>query len=125
MALPCKSVLIVEDDSATREVLANALDLQGVMTVPARDAAEAMRVLDGGFQPSVILLDMVLPRVSGLELLPVLRKHRSAVGVPIVGMSASPRELAMANGALDAKIEKPFDLEILCRTLAEVCEGLG
>ncbi len=104
--------LVVDDDAGVREVLADALGLEGIEFVLARGAAEAIGALDAGFRPSVILLDLLMPGVSGERLLPQLRQHPAANAVPVIAMSASPDRLARIEGP-DARLAKPFDFDAL------------
>ena len=124
MAHPCRRALVVDDDEGVREVIADALSLEEIDVVTARGAAEALSALDEGCRPTVILLDLLMPGVSGERLLPMLRQHPAARGVPIVAMSASPDRLARIDGP-DARLAKPFDLSVLLDTMGRLCAGGG
>jgi hemerythrin-like metal-binding protein len=120
MAHPCRQALVVDDDEGVREVIADALSLEGIDVVPACGGAEAISALDAGCRPSIILLDLLMPGVSGERLLPMLRQHPGAHGVPIVAMSASPERLARIDDP-DARLAKPFDLSVLLDTMGRLC----
>jgi hemerythrin-like metal-binding protein len=122
IAHPCRQALVVDDDAGVREVIADALNLEEIEVVPARGGGEAIAALDGGCRPGVILLDLLMPGVSGERLLPLLRQHPSAHGVPIVVMSASPERLARIEGP-DARLAKPFHLDALLATIDRLCAG--
>ena len=117
------TILVVEDDPAVREFLADALSDQGYRVLQARDGAEAIHALDGkppdtGF--SLVLLDMMLPVLDGLGVL----NHLATQGAvpPVVGMSASSRQLAAAQSTgAQATIAKPFDLYRLLDVVAHHC----
>ena len=122
-------VLVVDDDAGIREVLADALLLEGIPVVLVPGGAEALAALDQGLMPSVILLDLLMPGVSGERLLAILRQHPSARGAAIVAMSASPERLVRIDGP-DAKLPKPFDLHTLLETIGRLARrneatGLG
>jgi hemerythrin-like metal-binding protein len=120
MEHPCRQALIVDDDTGLREVIADALRLEEIEAVPVRGAAEAIAALDGGCRPNIILLDLLMPGVSGERLLSMLRQHPGAYGIPIIAMSASPERLARIDGP-DARLAKPFDLETLFDTMRRLC----
>jgi two-component system phosphate regulon response regulator PhoB len=117
------TILVVEDDPAVREFLADALSDQGYRVLQARDGAEAIQALDE--KPpdtdfSLVLLDMMLPVVDGLGVL----NHLATQGAvpPVVAMSASSRQLAAAQSTgAQATIAKPFDLYRLLDVVAHHC----
>jgi hemerythrin-like metal-binding protein len=124
IAHPCRQALVVDDDAGVREVIADALQLEDIDVVPARGGGEAIAALDGGCRPGIILLDLLMPGISGERLLPVLRQHPHAHGVPIVVMSASPERLARIEGP-DARLAKPFHLDALLATIDRLCAAAG
>ncbi len=117
-------VLIVEDESPVRELLAYVLRDEGHDVVEARDGAEALRLLAGYPEPPanvcLILLDMMLPRTGGLQVLQYLAEQ--GLRVPVIAMSASRRHLqaATAHGARDV-VPKPFDLEAVLAIVERNC----
>jgi hemerythrin-like metal-binding protein len=120
MAHLCTQALVVDDDVGVREGIADALRLDGIDVVPARGAAEAIAALERGCRPNIILVDLLMPGVSGERLLSMLRQHPGARGVPIVAMSASPERLARIEGP-DALLAKPFGLDALLETVERLC----
>jgi DNA-binding response OmpR family regulator len=118
------TVLVVEDEPAVREMVADFLRDEGYTVEEARDGAEAIRSLDHHCERSdhlcAVLLDMMLPRVDGVG---VLRHLTSAgVDVPVVAMSASREHLAaaLAMGA-QTVVPKPFDLDRLLSVVTNNC----
>jgi len=65
---PGRSILIVEDDAPTRELIAEMLTTHGFVVTTARDGAQA-RAQVAAALPELVILDMMLPEVSGFELL--------------------------------------------------------
>jgi two-component system, OmpR family, response regulator MprA len=118
------TVLVVEDEPAVRDLVADLLREEGYQVEEARDGAEAIRRLDWYERHPDhlcgVLLDMMLPRVDGLSVL----RHLTAVGaeVPVVAMSASREHLraALAAGARIA-VAKPFDLDRLLSAMYTTC----
>ncbi len=118
------TVLVVEDEPAVREMVADFLRDEGYEVEEARDGAEAIHRLDTHRRRAdhlcAVLLDMMLPRVDGVGVL----RHLATVGagVPVVAMSASREHLAaaLAAGARIA-VPKPFDLDRLLSAMHMNC----
>src|SRR3982751_4968102 len=93
--------LVVEDEESVQELVAEVLWNEGYSTVEARDGQQAIEILDELILPSdipcVVLLDMMLPQVSGLRVLHHLKERGS--DLPVVAMSASRLALAAARSA--------------------------
>ncbi len=118
------TVLLVEDDPAIRELVAELLRGQGYSVLEAEDGAEAIHCLvqqrAAAQLPSAMILDMMLPQVSGVEVLRYLQGLR--VSLPVVAVSASQEQLAKAKAAgAQATLAKPFDLDRLLGTVERYC----
>jgi CheY-like chemotaxis protein len=119
------TVLLVEDEPAVRELAADVLRDEGYDVVEARDGLEAMQFIDE-YAPladhaAVVLLDLMLPKVGGLQVLERLQQTADATP-PVVAMSASSIHLTQAALAgADATLAKPFDLTTLLDTIARYC----
>ncbi|HLU25897.1 MAG TPA: response regulator, partial [Longimicrobiales bacterium] len=88
------SILVVDDESALREVLSLRIADWGYDVHTAADAAEAERLIQER-RPDVVLSDVVLPDVTGLELLRRLKRHSPSL--PVI--------LITAHGTIDAAVE--------------------
>jgi CheY-like chemotaxis protein len=117
------TVLLVEDEPTVRSLVAECLGDEGYAVVQVSDGAAAVRALNRYRPPppqlSLVLLDMMLPHVSGLGVL----QHLGALDsyVPVVAMSASRPHLAAATAAgAQAVLAKPFEVERLL-DLVEHC----
>jgi hemerythrin-like metal-binding protein len=118
--------MVVDDDPSVLQVIGDALGVEGIDAVLVSSARAAIGALDAGIRPSAILLDLLMPKVSGLDLLDELRQHPMACGVPIIVMSASPQLLENARLMRpEAELPKPFDLDALYGTLAGLCAAEG
>ena len=112
------SVLIAEDNSDTRLMLNVLLESEGFEVVTAEDGAEALENL-AHKRPDIILTDLMMPNVDGLELIRRVREQEEFADLPIVAMSAFGGDhLAKAylTGATET-IRKPFDSIGLVETL--------
>ena len=121
------TILIVEDDIATRVCLADFLSGEGYAVSTVGDCAEAMQLLDRGRAtgrnlPRLIILDMLFPELSGLVLLDYLTEL--GIDVPVLAISASQKMLTYAAAAgVQALLEKPFDLDQLVAVVTRWCEA--
>lgn len=108
--------LVVEDEESVRELIAEVLWNEGYSTVEARDGQQAIELLDEVILPSdapcVVVLDMMLPLVSGLDVLNHLKERDARVPVVAVSAASMPLAAARATGT-NATLAKPFDLNQL------------
>ena len=116
-----ESILIVEDDPSILRGLQMNLGLEGFRVTAARDGEEAVR-LARSQSPDLIVLDMTLPKKSGIEIIRQLRGE--GIDTPIVVLSAKGDEadkvLALSLGA-DDYVTKPFGLgELIARIRASL-----
>jgi two-component system response regulator RpaA len=110
--------LIVEDDDATREMLATALKMTGYRVRSAPDGLAGLRLLEA-YEPDVVVLDLNLPIATGFDVLTELRavaKTRSTPVIAISGMDASLKA-ARENREFVATIPKPFEPEAIVRAV--------
>lgn len=102
-------ILLVEDDAAIRESLAECLDLAGHTVRAAAGGQEALAWLREGNRPRVVLLDLLMPGMGGEEVVEELRAAPATRDLPVVLMTAaSPGEVGRAR--VDALVAKPFEL---------------
>jgi len=108
-------VLVVEDDPALGDVIVTALKDDGLDAKLAQDGDEAMRDVDD-LSPSVMVLDLMMPRRDGFSVLRELRADGRISNLPVIVVTAifgmSERLYASELGAADY-ITKPFDLDDL------------
>jgi two-component system response regulator AtoC len=114
--------LVVEDDGAVRELLAEMLELRGLEVQAVASAEGALRALRSSALPDVIVLDRRMPGMSGDDLLRRLKAQPewSRILVAVVsGMPRGERELAAEP---DAYLEKPFDADRFDEALSHLGE---
>jgi CheY-like chemotaxis protein len=116
-------VLLVEDSANLRHLFARVLKGIGFEVCEAANGREALECL-AGFEPDVVLTDLMMPEVDGFELIRRLRAMPSMAEVPIVAMTAAAtteaeREARRA-GAPDL-LAKPFDSRALLDRLDDLC----
>jgi CheY-like chemotaxis protein len=103
-------ILIVEDDIAIQEMLTAVLEPEGYDVAIASDGARALNVAND-MTPDLIIMDLLLPRLNGIDAIQQLREKPAFATLPIIAMSAVPPLLYAAEqcGAT-ARVEKPFDI---------------
>jgi DNA-binding response OmpR family regulator len=113
-----KTVLVVEDDANLLDVLRYNMTREGYRVVTAQDGEEALAAARAE-KPDLLILDIMLPRIDGLEVCRILRKEMS---VPILMLTAKADEIDKVVGlevGADDYVTKPFSLrELLARVKA-------
>ena len=121
-------ILIVDDENAIREMIKVALELAGFVCIEAASAVKAMPLIVDE-RPDLILLDWMMPEVSGIELLRRLRRDELTKEIPIILLTAKAEEQntvqALDSGA-DDYMTKPFrpqELTARIKSLLRRTEG--
>jgi DNA-binding response OmpR family regulator len=111
-------ILVVDDDSRLRQVIAEFLRDEGFAVATAATGIQALAIIDEE-QPALILLDMHLPEMDGRELASEIRAR--AISLPIIVMTAASdaRDWALEIGAV-SYIPKPVSLPSLVKRLDEL-----
>lgn len=116
------TILVVEDDTDIREVVAELLEAEGYRVAQAANGKEALDHLrQAEVLPCVVLLDLMMPVMSGPELLEILAADPSLSNLPVVVVSA----MADRGRAPGVKrfLRKPVSSEALREVVAEYCTG--
>ena len=117
------SVLLVEDEPAQREVLAYNLEAEGFAVTQASNGEEAL-LLVAEAAPDLILLDWMMPLVSGLEVCRRLKMRPETRGIPIIMLSARSEDVDKVRGleiGADDYVIKPYSLvELMARLRAHL-----
>ena len=107
-----RTVLVVDDDAAIRELVAELLDEAG-FTVLEADRGKTALDLAQEHVPSLVLVDHLLPDMSGLDLLERLRARRACRHIPVMLVSGLADRLADRDHGADSVLAKPFDINEL------------
>jgi DNA-binding response OmpR family regulator len=114
-----KTILICEDDENLRQLIRVVIGA-GYRIVEAGDGYEAL-ALAREHRPDLIILDLMLPRLSGIDVLESVREELAADGTHILVMSAWPNaHEAALNAGADAFLPKPFEADMLSAIVSEV-----
>jgi len=118
-------ILVVDDEQSYRDALRIALEREGFRVEVAADGAEAIARFDA-VRPALVLLDVMLPRISGID---VCRELRTRSQVPIIMVTARNAEIDAVVGlevGADDYVTKPFRLrELVARVRAALRRGRG
>ena len=109
-------VLAVDDEPINLQVLENHLKLRGYDVIPARNGQEAMDVIDGERPFDLVLLDIMMPKMSGYEVCQKLRQNHPANELPIIMVTAKNRVADLVKGfkaGANDYLVKPFSKDEL------------
>jgi two-component system response regulator MprA len=115
-----KRILVVDDEDAIREVIAETLELEGYRVEKAADGNQALAMVKAT-HPDAIVLDLMMPGMDGWTFLKLCRTDELCIGTPIMVMSAY-RKLADATRDLQVQacLEKPFDLDVFLKAIEQL-----
>jgi DNA-binding response OmpR family regulator len=114
------TILIIEDDPATAELMTDVLAAAGYEPLLAREGSEALRMIRER-HPSAITLDLALPGVDGRSFLLSLRSEEQTKRTPVIVVSANSENLnAFERRTVNQVIPKPFDVEDLLTAVKRV-----
>lgn len=116
---PWNSVLAVDDDPDILLAFKDVLEMEGHTVLLARSGREALELLRRGVRPAVILLDLMMPDISGWEFRELQVADAALASIPVVvvsGQGVSAREVAALG--VDGYLKKPVDLEQLLGTVS-------
>ena len=106
------TVLIVEDDVDTREMLGRYLELEGFRVETAANGRQALERLEAGSEPSVIVLDLMMPVMDGWQFRREQARRDEIANIPVIVVSAAGKDRISQIDA-DAYRSKPVDLDEL------------
>ena len=116
------SVLIVEDDKFLQKILLTKFQKEGFDARGAMDGEEAIKELLT-FKPTVILLDLILPKLTGFEVMTELRTNPKTTGIPVVILSnlsqEEDRRRALDLGALDFLVKADISINSVVQRVKE------
>ena len=121
MSKPAGKILIADDEPSVRDSVGYALDQEGFEVTPAVDGIDAEEKLVGDFDYDLLILDIMMPGKSGLD---ICREVRSRSAVPIIILTAKDAEVDKVVGlevGADDYVTKPFSVrELLGRVRAQL-----
>lgn len=116
-----RTILVVEDDADIRDSLADVLESEGYRVGTAANGREGLDRLQHMGRPCLILLDLMMPVMSGGEFLSVLRRSQLHASLPVVVVSAWPKDAHRLGDAAQAFVRKPVALDSLLAIVGRFC----
>lgn len=120
MNTPSTRILVVDDNDALRENLAEALQLEGYDVAVASDGQGALAALHHDPRFAAVLLDLMMPGMDGRELLARIRGDPRLASLPVVMTTGHTGPRARAGVPADAFLTKPFGVRELLAALRQV-----
>lgn len=120
-----KKVLIVEDDSTLRNVLLEFFEAEGLDVKSASDGEEGLKILEE-FVPDVILLDIILPKKDGYEVMKEIKENEKTKNIPIVLLTnlggLNDIEKALALGATTYLVKGDYQVREIVEKVKDILE---
>src|SRR3954468_15078633 len=117
-------ILVVEDHKDSREMLEEFLTEEGFAVESAVNGLQALERLLKGPRPDVVLLDLMMPVMTGWDLMARVVEEPSLWGLPVIVVSGAGSTRPVPRGII-ASIPKPLDLNLLMETLGRLRMGTG
>ncbi|MBV9787745.1 MAG: response regulator [Chloroflexi bacterium] len=117
------NILIVEDEFLIRDALTEFLEEEGYRVVGAANGQEALNMLRKGLVPDLILLDLMMPVMSGMQFLDEQQADSRLASIPVVLLSAdrNSQEKVLSSAPVEY-LEKPVRLTDLLDTVERYCQ---
>lgn len=105
--------MVVDDDRAILDMVSELLDYEGYPVIAVSESRDALKCANDR-QPALILLDMMMPEMSGWQVLAALRSNPTTLNIPVVLLSARHDLSALAETLkVECFLEKPFEIDEL------------
>jgi len=122
-----KKILIVEDDQDLRQTLQMHLELLGYDSILAENGKEAVDLATSQV-PDLILMDLIMPVMDGLQATRLIREHPNTESTPIIAMTArvtSENKIECLQSGCDGHIAKPFTSKQLASIIEKLLNQKG
>jgi CheY-like chemotaxis protein len=116
------TILVVDDDPGTRSLLRLIFETAGHEVLEAPHGKAALELIRPNSVPDVVVTDLMMPVLSGAELIEQLRSEQRTAAIPVVVVSASSdaARTLEASGLVQAVVRKPFDVYALVGGIEKV-----
>jgi putative two-component system response regulator len=106
-----QTILVVDDNPDSLTILQSILQPRGYAVLVATSGREALRLVDGDPRPDLVLLDVMMPEMSGLEVLQKIKDANTTAKIPVILVTAKTHDEDVLSGyqyGADYYITKPF-----------------
>jgi len=121
-------IWVVEDDISTQRIIAEHLKAQGFRPVLFDTAEKAYAALRSQGPPALMILDILLPGMSGVDLIRLIKQNKVWEKIPVVVVTVLSRDESLASepgGQAAFWVNKPFDAQNLVQTVQKVLASVG
>ena len=118
-----RSILVVDDEPAIREMLIDLLEEMGYEVWGAGTGLHAKRLIQKLGMPDLILTDLMMPLMTGEELLTWIRAHDNLARLPIIVMTANEGKHLQLQDPPPIVMRKPFDLNEIEQTVSDLLKA--
>jgi CheY-like chemotaxis protein len=115
------TILVVEDNDDVREMMTVTLELEGHEVYTAANGRQALAQLENGLRPCLILLDLMMPVMTGWEFRSALQRDQRFKDIPVVVISAVGGDIV--SQAAGVFIPKPINMDTLLDVVCDYCDG--
>jgi two-component system chemotaxis response regulator CheY len=115
------TILVVDDDDDTRQCVQTVLLGEGYEVAVARDGREALDLLLNGATPDLVLLDLMMPVMSGWDVLEAMSAKPDLSALPVVVFTAAGEPVTGAPALGRPVLRKPIDLDLLLEMVDHFC----
>ena len=115
-------ILIVDDSPTMRGLVQSALTKDGHTFATAEDGIDGLKKFDA-FAPDIVIADINMPRLGGVEMIHAMRQQKSKKEVPIVVLTtetSSELKNKIREAGANSWVAKPFDDEVLCNLVRQM-----
>lgn len=117
-----RKILVTDDDPVIRILISECLSCYGHEVITVSSGKECLEKLTGDL-PEVLLLDLMMPDMNGMEVLKKLRDNPNTAQVPVIMLSANAEKKVVEedkNAQANQYLEKPFDLKTLLQAVEDI-----
>jgi CheY-like chemotaxis protein len=122
-AMPTPYILIVDDHADVLDLMTTFIESTGMAVAQASDGVDAISCLYAR-RPALVLVDMMMPRMDGLELISQIRSDRNLAALPIIAMSGTSEMLMKARqSGANGSLQKPISRGDIQRMIENFVDG--
>ena len=122
--MPCRHIVIIEDDADLRETMQDLLEMEGFSVYTAENGKAGLKLIENSGKPCLILLDLMMPEMNGWEFLEAMQRDKQALlaqtPVAVVSATADMSDVQQQYGC--SVLKKPVSLDRLLALAHAHCD---